>query len=194
MDPLAAPDDVAHELGLEDADALSESQTARVTSVLVRVSRKFRREAEREFTPGTTTLRLLTVAGRVRLPDLIDEVETVTVADCDGDPVDVDYTVDGQELLIRYPGGHLYPSGVAVTVTYTHTADVPHDVVDAVAAIAARHLTVDPADARIVQETAGPFSEKYADWVFKGSLLTEEECDTARSYRYPTPSVIIQSP
>ena len=160
----------------------------------MRVSRKFRREAEREFTPGTTTLKLLTIAGRLRLPEPIDEVETVTTADCDGNPVTVAHTVEGQELLIHYPSGHLYPSGVPVTVTYTHDAEVPQDVVDEVAAIVARHLTVDPQDAQVTQEAAGPYSTRYADWVSDTSLLTEEECCTARSYRYPGSAIIIQSP
>lgn len=114
--------------------------------------------------------------------------------DCDGVPVDVDHTVDGQELLVHYPSGHLYPTGVPVTVTYAHAAPVPQDVVDEVAAIVARHLTVDPESAQVTQESAGPYSTRYADWVSDTSLFTEEECDIARSYRYPASSVIIQSP
>lgn len=191
---LALPDDVAHALGLADADALTEAQGARVDGLLVQVSRMFRREAEREFTPGTTTLKLLTVAGRVRLPEPITEVVTVTMADVFGNPVDVVHTVDGQELLLHDLGGYLYPSGVPVTVTYTHDAEVPEDVTAAVAGIVARHLSVDPAAAKFVSQNAGPFSTRFADWVSDTSVLTEEECCTARSYRYPGTSIIIQSP
>jgi hypothetical protein len=181
-------------LGLDDASAFDDAQTNRVDGLLVQVSRQFRREAEREFTPGTTTVRLLTVAGRVRLSEPISEVVTVAARDCYGEPVDVDHTLDGQELLIHYPGGHLYPSGVVATVTYTHEEEVPEDVVAAVAGIVARHLSVDSAAAQVVSETAGPYATRYANWVSDTSLLTEAECCTARSYRHPASTIIIQRP
>lgn len=192
MDPLAAADDVAHALGLEDADALSASQSARVDSLLLRVSREFRREAERVFTPGTTTVRLLTVAGRVHLTETVDEVEEVTYRDCRGEEVVLGFEVDGQDLIVDY-NGQVLPSGIPVTVTYTHTADVPDEVKATVAAIVARHLTVDPAsaEAKATELAAGPFRTRYADWTSNHALLTPEECEQARSYRYPASSIII---
>lgn len=205
MDPLATADDVAQALGLADAAAFSTSQSVRVAALLARVSREFRREAERDFTPGTTTVKLLTVAGRVRLTDPVTAVTSVTVLDCSGDPVDVEYEVDGQELLITHPapstsfypdGTGLYPSGVEVTVTYSHTASVPEEVVAAVAAIVGRNLTVDPNSvaAQATDMSAGPFRTRYAEWTSNSGVLTEDDCREARSYRYPGTSAIIQRP
>lgn len=198
MDPLAAADDVAQALGLADAEALSASQSARVDGLLLRVSREFRREAERVFTPGTSTVRLLTVAGRVHLAETVtdvDDIETVTYWDCRGVETELGFKLDGQDLIVDYNGSVL-PSGVPVTVTYTSTAGVPDEVKAAVAAIVARHLTVDPnsAEAKATELAAGPFRTRYADWTSNHALLTEEECEEARSYRYPASSIIIQRP
>jgi hypothetical protein len=190
---LATSDDVAHALGLEDADALSESQSLRVDALLSRVSREFRREAERSFTPGTSTVRLITVAGRIHLVEPVATVTSVTTPDCYGDAQTLDYEIDGQSLAVEQYGRAL-GSGIPVTVTYTHTEEVPQDVVDAVAAIVARHLTVDPATGPVTEMSAGPFRQRFADWTNKTSLLTEEDCAVARSYRNPATNVIIQRP
>lgn len=195
MEPLATSDDVAQALGLDSSSDLSESQGNRVDDLLARVSRKFRLEAGRPFTPGTDTVRLLSVGGRVRLPEpveSVDDVAAVTIDRC-GVTVDVDVTLDGQELVCEY-SGVLVSSGVMVTVTYTHSGDVSDAVIADVAAIVARHLTVEPGEGKVVSETAGPFTARYADWVSVGGLFTEDECETARSYRHPAPTVVIQRP
>ncbi len=198
MDPLATPDDVAHALGLEDADALSDAQGLRVDGLLARASREFRREAERNFTPGTTTVTLLTVAGKVHLAETVEDVDDVTSAtmlDCYGDTLELEYVLAGQDLALEYNG---YPlrSGVAVTVTYTHAAAVPDEVVASVASIVARHLTVDPNSvaSQATEMSAGPFKTRYAEWTSDRTLLTEAECCEARSYRYPASAIIIQKP
>lgn len=198
MDPLATANDVAQALGLASSSELSAAQSARVAGLLARVSREFRREAERDFTPGITTVRLLTVAGRVHLVETVESVDDVTSAtmqDCYGDTVALDYALNGQQLVLE-DDGYPLPSGVAVTVTYTHTAAVPDEVVATVAGIVARHLTVDPnsAAAQATDMAAGPFRTRYAEWTSATSLLTEQECAQARSYRYPGTSIIIQTP
>lgn len=196
MDPLATPDDVAHALGLADADALTEAQSARVDGLLARVSREFRREAERNFTPGTTTVRLLTVAGKIRLAEAgVTGITSATTRDSYNQTQTLDTTVDGQDVILEQYG-QLLGSGVPVTVTYTHTGEIPDAVVASVAGIVARLLTVEPdsVEAKAVDMTAGPFRVRYADWVSSQGLLTEEECADARSYRYPASSVIIQRP
>lgn len=194
MDPLASADDVAVALGLDDASALSDSQALRVDGLLARVSRRFRREAERVFTPGTSTVRLLTVGGRVRLSELVVGVEDVTSVTLDDGSVP-DFVLDGQELVLSLYGRKLW-SGVPVTVTYTHSVDVPDDVVASVASIVGRHLTVDPggAEAQSSELSTESYRQKFADWVSDRSLLTEEELCDARSYRYPGTAVIIQRP
>lgn len=195
MDPLATADDVAHALGLADADALSTAQSLRVDALLARVSREFRREAERDFTPGSTALRLLTVAGRVRLPEPVTTIDDVELLDTLGDPVTIEHELDGQELVIRQ-GGRLLPSGIPVTVTYTHSGATPDSVVADVAAIVARHLTVDPlsAQAQSTELSTDSYRQRFAEWVSKTELLTADECETARSYRYPGTAIIIQKP
>ena len=196
MSDLATADDVAKALGLEDGDSLSEAQSLRVDGLLARVSREFRREAERVFTPGTTTVRLLTVAGRVHLTETVEDVEqvsSVTMRNEYGDTVAVDYVLDGQDLCLDVDGYPLH-SGVEVTVTYTHDAAVPDDVVAAVAGIVARHLTLDPNLGPVTEMYAGPFRQRYADWANKTALLTEEECELARTYRHPASNIIIQRP
>ena len=65
---LAAADDVAHELGLEDADDLSASQTLRVPSLLARTSYLFQQAADRRFTLDSYIVRLKVNAGTVGLP------------------------------------------------------------------------------------------------------------------------------
>lgn len=191
MDPLATADDVAQALGLADADALSDAQGNRVDGLLARVSREFRREAERVFTPGTSTVRLLTVGDRVRLPEPVTSVTSVT--DAEGD--DVDYVLDGQDLVLETSGLPLW-SGVPITVTYTHSDEVPEDVVSAVASIVARHLTVDPTSAEAMSTDLSTldFRQRMAPWVSERLLLTGEERAEARSYRYPGSAVIIQKP
>lgn len=196
MADLATADDVALALGLANAAALSTAQSLRVAGLLSRVSREFRREAERTFTPGTSTVRLLTVAGRVHLAETVedvDDVAAVTLRDCNNDVVELAYELDGQDLIVENNGRRL-PSGVAVTVTYTHTAAVPESVVADVAAIVARHLTVDPATASAKELYAGPFREVRSESAYSTALLTEEECGLARSYRHPATAIIIQKP
>jgi hypothetical protein len=195
---LATADDVALALGLANAAALSTAQSLRVAGLLARVSREFRREAERDFTPGTTTVRLLTVAGRVHLAetvDSVDDVTSVTYTDCHGDTYELDYELDGQDLVLEY-SGHRLTSGIPVHVTYTHTAAVPADVVAAVAAIVARNLTVDPlsAQAQSTELSTDSYRQRFAEWVSKAKVFTEDDCETARSYRHPASAIIIQKP
>lgn len=193
MTDLADADDVALALGLADSEGLSEAQARRVAPLLSRVSHEFRREADRVFTPGTSTLRLLTVAGRVRLVEPIGTVVSATMQDRDGTDLALSAVVDGQFLELEYAGRRL-GSGVLVTVTYTHTAPVPDDVVAAVAAIVARHLTVDPSMGPVTEMSAGPFRQRLADWTNTSALLTADDCATARRYRYPGSTVIVQQP
>lgn len=192
METLASAGDVALALGLEDEFAFSDSQRRRVDGLLERVSRRFRIEAERPFTPGTETVRLLAVAGKVRLPEQVTDVTSVT-ASRGTETLDLDYVLEGQTLVCEYAGCPV-PTGVSVTVTYTHSAEVPAAVVADVAAIVARHLSVEADEAKVVSETAGPYTTRYAEWVGSTGLFTEDECRTARSYRYPASTVVVHKP
>lgn len=193
MTNLAAADDVALALGLSDSDELTEAQSKRVAGLLARVSSEFRREAERVFTPGESTVRLLTVDGRVRLAEPIAEVSSASMQDCDGTDVSLTTSVDGQFVELEYAGRRL-GSGVPVTVTYTHTTDVPDDVVATVASIVARHLTLDPNVGPVTEMYAGPFRQRFADWANQTALLTADDVAAARAYRYPGSAVIVQRP
>lgn len=193
MAPLAGADDVALALGLEDADTLSAAQTLRLGGLLARVSREFRREAGRGFAPGTSTVKLLTVAGRVRLPEPVDSEDDVATVVLTVDGTEPDWVLDGQELVLEISGRDLW-SGVSVTVTYTHSGEIPDDVVAAVAAIVARHLTLDPNLGAVTEMAAGPFRQRFADWTNGTALLTADDCAAARAYRYPGTAIIIQKP
>ena len=81
MSALATAADVAAALGL---DELSEVQEARANLLLAKVSRRFRLEAQRQFTPGTYTQELRIFGGAVRLEEDPDEVLNVSVPGVDG--------------------------------------------------------------------------------------------------------------
>lgn len=190
MAPLASLNDVAHALGLADAAALGEARTVRANQLLAKISREFRREAGRQFTPGRTAVKLLTIAGRIPLPDGLGvggEIHSVTGDD------DITHEVDVDELIIRR-NGRSVGTGVLVKVDYTHLAAVPDEVSGTVGAIVARYLTVDPTSA-VAQSTflaSEQFQQRFADWVSRSVKLTEEDCEFARSYLPRPVTVIVQ--
>lgn len=195
MTDLAAAVDVAHALGLADENELGDARTARVGPLLAKLSREFRREAGRQFTPGRTKVRLLTVDSRITLPDGLGvggEVHAVTI---DGEPVE--FTVDDDEVILskRRLGGQVcvVGTGVRVKLDYTHNEPVPDEVKAAIAAMAARYLTVDPTSA-VAQSTylaSEHFQQRFADWVSASVKLTQEDCEFARSYKSSPATVIV---
>ncbi|MCX8559776.1 hypothetical protein OS122_02535 [Mycolicibacterium mucogenicum] len=194
-DPLASAADVASELGLTDASGLTPAQTARIPGLLTRVSWKFRRAADRQFTPGNYTQRLQVVAGRVRLPE--DPVTSVeSVVDDAGNTVI--YTLHDRWLDVSRH--HTYDtsfmchertetdSGWFVTASYTG-GEVPDEVTVTVAQIVARLLGIDPTAAtgvRSVDQSMGPFAERkqFFDWAAETVAFTDEEQAFAESFRY----------
>lgn len=191
MAPLASLDDVAHALGLENQAALGADQVFRCGPLLTKISREFRREAGCQFSPGRTKVRLLTVAGRVSLPDgLGEDGEVHSVTGIDG----LSWTVDDDELVLAARCG--VGTGRRVTVDYTHNEPVPEEVVATVAAIVVRYLSVDPTSA-VAQSTflgSEHFQQRFADWVSSSVKLTGDDCDFARSYRSRPVTVIVQRP
>jgi hypothetical protein len=191
MDPLASLDDVAHSLGLADEAALGAARVFRSNPILAKISRQFRYEAGREFTPGRTKVKLLTVAGRIPLPDGLGEsgeVHTVTGVDVEN----ITHVVDDDELIISRNGCRV-GTGLLVKIDYTHNASVPQEVSETVGAIVARYLTVDPTSA-VAQSTflASEFyQQRFADWVSRSVGLTEDDCEEARSYRVRPVTVIV---
>lgn len=186
---LASPADVAHALGLDDENELTASQQARVEGLLERVSRRFQREAGRTLTAGAVTVRALTVEGRVHLPDP-PSGDTVTVTDLCGNTLEG--VIEGDCVDVTRNGCPV-ATGEILVVEYTRD-EPPQAAIDAVAAIVARHLTVEPGspESKSTDLTAGvDFRQRLADWVSDTSLFTDEELAEARSYRYPVPNVII---
>lgn len=186
MADLAAQEDVVNVLGR----ALTTSEEARVGHALSKASGMFRREAQREFTAGTSTVRLKVNGGRVYLSEPVASVSTVIGSD----ESPVPFTREGQWLVTELSSAQF------VTVTYSHTGDVPDLVRDAVAEIAARALTTDDsarAGATQVQDTAGPFSRNrtFAAWAVGGQvLLSPDDKALARSYRPKVPTVWVMRP
>jgi hypothetical protein len=84
--PLCQPSDVVTSLGLElnesdpnDVSCLPTSMRVRLPQVSQRVSRRFRFEAQRIFTPGTYTHQLDIHAGYTRLMEPPSKIERVAV-------------------------------------------------------------------------------------------------------------------
>lgn len=201
MDPLATPTDVAKSLGLADATALSASMAARAPGELAKVSRRFRLESERLFTPGTYTHSLKIFAGMIRLQEIPDQVIGVTLEP--GNPfgnvgiTDADLVYEVVGNWVRFENWYRWRlSGRYAAVTYSWATPIPEDVVAAVASIAARNLTVDPLSA-LPQSTdlmdGRRFRQGIADWVHSGNVtgMTAEDLELARSYRYPAPPMIV---
>lgn len=85
LPPLAQPSDVAIALGVADSDGegdptlLPQTMQVRMDRTLAKVSRRFRREAQRFFTPGVYTTRLRIEAGAVRLQEIPNKVVRLKV-------------------------------------------------------------------------------------------------------------------
>lgn len=181
---LASRSDVAAALGLSNEDALSASQQSRVDGLLDRVSGIVEREAQRSFTPGPVEAQMIVTDSRV----FLQQVATVeSVSDLSGGEIVGD--LSGEWLTVARNGCHV-PSGERLIVEYTRAA-VPAGVKALTAGVVARHLTVEPVEAKTVESTAGPFRTKFADWVSDTALLTGDEIAEARTYRNPIPNTII---
>lgn len=81
LPPLARPSDVLASLGFEgdDTSVLPTTMQVRMDGTLARVSRRFRKEAERFFTPGSYTQTFKIQAGAVRLMEPPSSIEKVCV-------------------------------------------------------------------------------------------------------------------
>lgn len=189
MDTLATVADVAAALGVGE---LTEAQAARAELLLAKVSRRFRLEAQRQFTPGTYTQLLKIHAGTIRLEEVPDEVTSVVVPDVDS-PV---WEVVGNTIVFD---DDLSPTFVGKTaeVIYSWSTPVPRDVVAAVADIVARNLMLNPTSV-VGQSTSLStldYRQDVADWASTGQVgMNDEDIAVARSYRYPVPPSIVLRP
>ena len=80
LPPLASQDDVLTALGLGDASMLPTTMSIRMAPTLSKASRRFRKEAQRIFTPGTYTHEFIIHAGSVRLMEVPNVVARVCVS------------------------------------------------------------------------------------------------------------------
>lgn len=204
MLPLAAPVDVAGTLGLTESQ-LSAGQKLRIPLIVAKLSSLFRREAGCQFTPGVTTVRLLSVAGRITLPDKLDDIDDDTGLVTDTgvvskvqkyrDGKDVDFTVVAQDVIPQIAtllGRERAGTGDSFVVTYNHRARVPDEVVSTIAMSTARYLTVDPKSA-VAQSTflsSEGYHQRMAQWVADTVKLSATDIQTARDYR-STPACAI---
>lgn len=171
-------------LGLVDADELSEAQQVRVVGLLERVSDEFQRLTGRLYTDGATRVRVGVVDGRAWFPGAADGVNSVEL-----DGVEVDFEQVGNSVSVTRNGCPV-PTGEVVVVDYNGV--VPVAVTALVASIVARHLTVQPGESKVTSMVAGPFSQRFADWVSGTGLFTDDERESLCAYRIPVPSVVIQ--
>lgn len=193
MDALATAADVAAALGLgADADALTEEQKARAIPLLAKVSRRFRLESQRRFTPGTYTHHLKIFAGTIRLEEIPDEVVDVKVPGVD----DVSWSLVQNWITIDDYWLPQY-TGKTAEVTYRWSTPIPADVVATVADIVARNLMLDPQSVVGQSKTLSTldYRQDMADWVSSGQVgMNDEDIKVAQSYRYPAPPSIVLHP
>ncbi|WAA20319.1 head-to-tail adaptor [Mycobacterium phage VRedHorse] len=184
---LATADDVAAALGLPSAAALTPEQSSRVDGVLGRVSDTFQRVTGRVFTTEATRVRAQVVNGRVWLPGVVDKVEAVTLTGGE----EVDFNQDGNYVDVTRNGCSLV-TGTVVIVEYVG-GGVPDSVTEFVAAVAARHLTVTPGSvsSQAVSLTAGPFTQRNAEWVSGTAVFTRDELEDAKRFANPAPTITI---
>lgn len=196
--------DIAGTLGLSDSEGegdptqLSADQKVRIPYLLAKLCALFRREAGREFTPGKTTVDMMTLAGYIQLPDPLGDEGSVQEISRRGKVIDPSlYSVDALDRVwIEEPSliGRERPgSGEVYTVTYTHNGEVPWDVRATMAAAVARYLTVDPNSA-VAQSTflsAEGNHQRIAAWVADVVRLEPEDIALARAHRaYPVNIIV----
>jgi hypothetical protein len=222
LPPLATGNDVANSLGVQYVSELPQPMKIRMDQTLAKVSRRFRLEAQRIFSPGTYTHQFRIQAGAVRLleapstilgiaieglPQFSWGAVSLEVPVITGSEVPVDpgtlftipdtapaWHVDGAWL--RWDDWYYWQMGGRLTeVNYSWSTAVPLDVTAAVADIAARNLTVDPMSAvrQSKELQSRHFRQMTADWVSSGDTgFTDHDVEVARSYRYPAPPMIVQ--
>ena len=176
--PLADRNDVRDLLGRD----LSGEESARVDSILSKISELFRKESGQIFTPGVSTVRRKVNGGEVFLPQR-PVVSVVSVVDARG--CEVGFSQVGQWVSVPCLGSH-----EMVVVTYEHGSEVvPSLVVDTVADAARQVLLVAPdavSGVTQVSQTGGTYtaSATYAAWAQGGSArLSQEDAKIARSFR-----------
>jgi hypothetical protein len=191
--------DIAGVLGFPDSSSLTADQMARIPYLLAKLCRLFRIEAGREFSPGTTTADMMTLAGYIQLPDPLGESGFVSeVLTSKGKVIDPsNYSVKANNRLwVEAPSliGHDRPgSGTVYTVTYTHEGEVPWDVRATMASAVARYLTVDPNSA-VAQSTflsAEGYHQRIAAWVADTVRLDPADIELARAHRPYRVNIIV---
>lgn len=174
--------------------------------LMAKLCGQFRRESGCEFTPGITTVKLLSVDGRISLPDLLDGVteekdDEGNVISSTPNPGSVntvqrwqdghaitEYTVVGQDVIPSREtvlGPKRVGTGDPFLVNYTHNGAVPDDVTAAIAAAVGRYLSVDPKSA-VAQSTflsAEGYHQRMAAWVASSVWLDAADIALAQSYR-----------
>lgn len=188
MDPLATPDDVGRVL----QRAFTDEESGVVEDFIAKASSLFREAAgKRQFTPGSSTVRLRVVGGRVRL-DQSPVTAVTSVVDDTG--ADVAFIRNGRWLNIS-------ECSRFVTITYLHgSTDIPDDVRVTVAEIAARALSI-PTEVlgglRSFSDTAKDFSQQGtydAGSIGAQVFLTSNDREVADAYCWPGGHVIVQTP
>lgn len=187
---LCSLQDIAGVFGADSSSDLPAQWTARIPYIMAKLCRLFRLEAGREFTPGTSTIQLLSLNGKVPLPDGLGKDGTVDeVALPNGKVLDPqDYSVLNNKLIIKRHTilGHETPgTGDPFEVTYTHNEPVPWDVRATIASDVGRYLTVDPQSA-VAQSTflsSEGYHQRIAAWVADVVKLTPDDKELAHYYR-----------
>lgn len=159
MDPLADSNDIQDRLGRD----LTDTEIARVNSLLRDASSAVRNYMRQDITEATTTVRLAVRSCRVRLPQR--PVSAVSaVEDVNGNSVI--YTWEGFDSISPLPNvpdcfaWEPFRNGItAVDVTYTHGFNpIPDDIIGVVCNIVLRAFGRDPVDAGLTSESIQGYS------------------------------------
>lgn len=165
MTALATSADVEAQLGR----SMTSAEEERVEAVLRAASVRARIRTGRNFTPGDYTSERSVRRGRVTLPEAVATVTEVRGVYSDG----TTQVIDSDAWTLRRNTLYGLTCWCLVEIDYTVSADVPEEIVDAVAAIAATRLENPSAGGAAESETVGPFTIRYRDG--STALVTESE-------------------
>lgn len=184
MAALASQSDVEASLGR----SLTSTEETRVDRLLAGASLLARQIARRPFEAGDYSVGRIVRGNTVRIPEA-GTVTEVRAIDCEGVVTtlvaDTDYTARGKVIY----GLRCYRD---VEIDYTATADIPADVVGAVADMVADVYTA-PAPADVQSQTAGPFSVSYR--TDAGTVVADGVAlETLRAYAAPKHGAIVMRP
>ena len=193
LPPLADLDDVEDRMGRD----LTPEEQRKAQAMLLDASAVIRSYCRRDFTAGSSTIRLRPRGNKVILPQkpvvAVQSVSTVVSfgtftwvtptpswSFAGGNEV---YFID-PEIVYNGPAIALDDENLWIEVTYTHGySEVPFDITSVCANLVLRNFTI-PGGGIVDLETVGPYTVRYANFAGGGPLaLSGGDRDILNRYR-----------